>query len=99
MNTTETTLSPKFYDHAANCRTTSMRYAVARARSEVIAEGIAWTITAQWSGQPAPFFWNGASYDVLALAKQLVNNNIEFVTVVTNDGCTLDRVAIRNRKF
>lgn len=88
------TIEPKFYDHCANFTNAAVAEASARVRREVIAEGQAYRVEANWKGQ-GRFYWNGGRYDALGLAKDLFRNRAENVILTGPDGTSIDIMSAR----
>jgi hypothetical protein len=79
----------RFYDHAKNHTNAAVAHAIARVRREVIADGTAYRVEANWKGQ-GRFYWNGGRYDALGLAKDLFRNRAENVVLTGPDGKPVD---------
>ena len=88
-------IEPTFYDHATNHVNAAEASGIARARRTAIEEGRDYKVVACWKGGQ-PFWWNGARYDALGLAKSMLYNNAEYVTLTDFNG---DLVDIKNARY
>lgn len=91
-------MNAKFYDHAMNQTNPARAEAIARARRELIAEGRACYVEANWKGGDR-FYWNGDGHTALSLAKELVFNGAESVIFRASDGHEIDADGIRNARY
>ena len=87
-------MTATYYDHATNHTNAAEAHAVAAVRRDAIAEGTAYRVEANWPGKPR-FYWNGGRYDAFGLAKSLVFNRAEDVTLTRPTGEVLGAEAIR----
>lgn len=91
-------MTATFYDHATNHANAATAHAVAAVRRDAVASGTAYRVEANWPGKPR-FYWNGGRYDALGLAKDLVSNRAENVTLTRPNGEVLGAEAIKGMTY
>lgn len=87
-------MTAKFYDHASNLSPANGS-ATARVRREVIATGQAYRVDATPRSGGSRFYWNGGQYDALRLARELVFNRYQNVTMTAPDGVVMNAEKIQ----